>query len=84
MTPKETLLAAQLLSEASERAGLAVCNDWDFPESWSQKEREDFVAAFHQWNGDPEEFDSKRLRLPDYAVMDFIAFKLRKLAADQT
>lgn len=76
MTNKELLLAAQLLNEASDHYANHSCNDWKFPIDWTHEERVKFVKEFHEFNGDPNEFDETFLRLPDYAVMAFLASKL--------
>jgi hypothetical protein len=75
--PKEMALAAALLDEASESYSNHGCNDWEFPADWTRAEKVAFVRAWHEWNGDPEEFDEKHLSLPDYAVMSFLADRLR-------
>lgn len=65
------ILAAQLLETASERFTNHGCNDFDprcDPQDWL-----DFVKAYHDWNGDPEEFDPSQPHLPDWAVMSFLA-----------
>ena len=35
----------------------------------------EFVRAYHDWNGDPEEFDPNHLHLPNFAVVEFLASK---------
>jgi len=82
MKNKEFRLAAKLLEMADEEFGNHVCNDvyesfWD---GWEKEERQEFVKQYHEWNGDPEEFDPNFLLLPDYAIMGFLAHKLRVLA----
>jgi len=42
-----------------------------------------FVREFHDYNGDPEQFDESHLHLPDYAVMGFLAYKLRLEAENE-
>lgn len=74
---KEKLVAASMLEEASSSLGNKRCNDWDFPDSWTHIEKLEFVKDYHEYNGDPEEFDVRYLRLPDFAVASFLAHKLR-------
>lgn len=83
MNQKENALAAQMLEMASKSYSNHGCNDWDWPEDWSIKERQDFTKAYHEWNGDPEEFDPKFLNLPDFAVMGFLAAKLKGALKDE-
>lgn len=45
-------------------------------DGWTAEEREQFVKEFHEYNGDPEEFDPKHLHLPDFALMAFLAHKI--------
>jgi len=76
MNTKELKLAADLLRTASDVFANHGCNDWEFPDDWTEQERHDFVKEYHDYNGDPEEFNPKFLRLHDYAVMAFLARKL--------
>lgn len=76
LSPKEMILAARLLQSASNEFANHGCNDWKFPHTWNQEEKEEFVKAFHDYNGDPEEFNPEWLNLHDYAVMSFLADKL--------
>lgn len=69
-------LAANLLRLASDDFCNHGCNDFDLPSSWSLKEKQDFVFAYHEWNGDPEEYDPGFLQLPDFAVMTYLAYLL--------
>jgi hypothetical protein len=78
MTEKERAVAAQLLEMASEEFGNHGCNDWDFPKGWTKEEKIAFCKEYHEWNGDPEDFDPNFLHLPDYAVMSFMADKLKR------
>ena len=40
------------------------------------KARQQFVKEFHEWNGDPENFDKDWLHLGDSTIMSFLAYKL--------
>lgn len=76
---KEKNLISEFLEIASDKFSNHCCNDVD--ESlfvdWTSDERKQFVKEYHEWNGDPEEFDDKFLVLPDYAIMSFLADKLK-------
>lgn len=79
LNEKEKQLAAYWLDEASDMYGNHGCNDveekvWD---GWTKEERQQFVKEYHEYNGDPEEFDPNFLHLPDFAIMGFLAHKLR-------
>lgn len=81
MNNKELKLVSELLNIADEHYGDHCCNDADealFNE-WTLGERRQFVKEFHDWNGDPEEYDENWLHLPDYALMGFCAFKILKM-----
>jgi hypothetical protein len=80
MTAKEKYLASELLEKAADEFSNHGCNDFDFPDDWTAEEKADFVLRYHQWNGDPENFNLKYLVLWDYAVMHFLAIELRKEA----
>lgn len=78
MTTKEKELAAKMLEEAADKMGNAGCNDVEesFWEGWTKEERQTFVKEYHEWNGDLCEYDPEFLELPDYAIADFLAYKL--------
>ena len=80
MTPNEMKLAAEMLKIADDEFSNHGCNDvddsvWD---GWTIEERQQFVKEFHEWNGDPEEFDPNFLHLQDFCIMGFLAEKLKK------
>lgn len=80
MNKKEKQLAAHLLREASYVFGNRICNDvdekvWD---GWTKKERQQFVKEYYEYNGDPQEYDPNHLELPDWVIMNFLAYKMRK------
>ncbi len=75
---KESILIQEFLKEYSSRLGNDGCNDWSFPNSWTVQEKEEFVKHYHAWNGDPEEYSPKRLVLPNFAVVGFLAHKMTK------
>lgn len=69
-------LAAEMLIDYSCNLGKNRCNDWNFPKDWAHREKAEFCIAYHDWNGDPEEFNPEHLRLPDFAVAAFLASML--------
>jgi hypothetical protein len=73
MTDKEQALVGQFLKAFSDRLGNDCCNDWNFPDDWTHEEKVEFCRAYHDWNGDPEEFNPDHLHLPDFAVAEFLA-----------
>ncbi len=78
ITQKESQLVQDFLKEYADRLGRDGCNDWRFPSDWTVLEKEEFVKSYHVWNGDPDEYDPKRLALPNFAVVDFLAYKISK------
>jgi hypothetical protein len=76
MNQKEKKVAAELLRTASEQFSNHGCNDWNYPKDWTEDEKLQFVREYHEWNGDPEDFDPEFLFLQDWAVMSFLAHKL--------
>ena len=82
MDNKQKQLAAAMLNDYSEKLGSRCCNDWDFPEDWTHKEKIEFCKGYHEWNGDPEEFSENRLYLPDFAVADYLAHLMIKELAE--
>jgi len=80
MTDKEKILASYFLNLASDEFGNHGCNDveqsvWN---NWTIEERQQFVKEFHEYNGDPEEYDPNFLYLPDFVLMGFLSHKLTK------
>lgn len=79
LNEKEKQLLANWLDKASDVYGNHVCNDveesvWD---GWTKEERYQFVKEYHEWNGDDDENNTEFLHLPDFAIMKFLAYKLR-------
>lgn len=59
-----------------------ICNDL-LPEELSlltKKEWVEFCQNYHQWNGDPDEFDANRPVMMDFMVMDYLNFLLYQTA----
>ena len=79
MKDKEKKLASVMLDLLSHILSNRSCNDFDFPESWSKSDILNFVKEYHEWNGDPEEFDEEYLHLPDFCVASLLSVKLNKL-----
>lgn len=75
---KALTLAGEMLREYAERLSCDGCNDWLFPQDWSTQDKEAFVQAFHAWNGDPEEFDPKRLVLGNSSVAGLLSAVLKQ------
>jgi hypothetical protein len=78
MNKREKVLAARMLDMAGGEFGNRGCNDLDESvyEGWTKRQRQAFVKAYHEWNGDPEEYNPEWLDLPDFAIMGFLADKL--------
>ena len=77
MNEKEKLIASSMLDEYSDRLGNDGCNDWDFPPGWTMAEKQVFVKEYHEWNGDPEEYDEKEdPYISNHCVALFLAHKL--------
>lgn len=68
-------LASLLLERAAEEFGCHGCSDFDLvaDAGMVQTEVDEFRRAFFAYNGDPENFESGRTDLPDYAAMSFLA-----------
>ena len=73
---KELKLILGFLNQLSDKLSNAGCNDWEFPSDWTDIEKLEFVKGFHDWNGDPEEFDSDNLVVSDFCVVMYLASKL--------
>jgi len=80
MNTREKQLAARMLEMADEEFGNHGCNDVDesIYEGWTRRQRQAFVRGYHEYNGDPEEYDPDQLDLPDFCIMGYLASKLAK------
>ena len=80
MNQKELKLAADLLELASEEFANHGCNDLPehFLNGWTTEEKQLFAKEYHEWNGDPDEYNPEDLFIPDDAIMVFLADKLKK------
>ena len=78
ISKKELALAAKMLELASDQFSNHGCNDVDenVYDGWTLEERQQFVKEFHEWNGDPEEYEETFLHLGDSTIMSFLAAKL--------
>ena len=67
----------KFLHRYADNLGDRGCNDFDMEAMIPDvKERRLFIKDYHDWNGDPEEFDPEYLELPDFAVVGFLAHRL--------
>lgn len=76
MSHKELILAAEFLEQYSDDLSDNGCNDWEYPDDWTEQEKIDFCREYHDFNKSPEDFDPDDLTLPDFAVASFLAHKL--------
>lgn len=73
------------LGDYEEELSDRICNDFNLKEFIPEKrEREQFVKDYHNWNGDPEEYNPDNLNLPDFAVVTFLIERLRKEIYEQS
>jgi hypothetical protein len=85
LTKKEKVLFHLFIKDAEDEISNRGCNDvsealWA---DWTKDERKQFVKDYHDYNGDPEEYDSDRLNLPDYAIFGFLSHKFNEEDADE-
>ena len=80
LTKNELMLISDMLSKLDDLLSNKMCNDFDFPDSWSKEELTAFVKDYHDYNGDPEEFDEDCLSLPDFSVAGLLSNKVKSLA----
>lgn len=79
MTKTEKYLAAIFLRLASDEFSNRGANDFHLAHYMPNKaERREFMKGYHEWNGDPEEYDATRSYeyVPDFALMSYLASKL--------
>ena len=80
MNIKEKQLAAKMLELASEQFSNHGCNEVEDSvyDGWTIEERKGFVKNFHDWNGDPEDYDEDFLHIGDSTLMAYFADKLKE------
>jgi hypothetical protein len=76
MTEKEQKLAAMMLRDYAEIIGNRCCNDFYFPAGWDTSEMTAFVKQYHEYNGDPEEYEIGNTRISDFCAAALLAKKL--------
>jgi len=78
MTVQEIQLTAKLLDLAADTFSNHGCNDVseEMYEGWTKEQRQALVKEFHEWNGDPEEYDPEFLHLGDSSLIAFFAAKI--------
>jgi len=82
LPPKWFKLAGELLQEFSDQLSNNGCNDWNFPRGWNKSEQQELVKAMNDDNNSPEEYDHKRLDVPDWWVAVFLGKKLVELGQE--
>ncbi len=81
MSTKHMMLASKLLHMAAGEFGNHGCNDPDLEwyAGWTDEEKVEFVNAYWQYNGTPEEATDDPADIQfigDFAVMGFLAMAL--------
>lgn len=70
----------KLYQSIKNRGTGRICNDL-LPEEKSilnQSQWREFAKEYHDWNGDPEEYDPSRVVMMDFMVVGFIDYLLIK------
>lgn len=84
-TPTTTLrLGSHLLRMAADEFGNHGCNDFKLIDLVPDvEERRALVKAYHEWNGDPHEYNAERTYtyFEDFALMAFLSHQMN-VAAD--
>ncbi len=82
MTRKELEVAAEMLRLAADQFSHHGCNDWQFPDHWTQEECDKVTLAMAVASGDPESHEPGRRDAMDWWVMDYLAGRLDAIAAE--
>jgi len=75
-------IISKLLKMAGEKFSNHGCNDLpdSFFDDMSQKERQAFYKQYHEWNGDPEDYDLNQIGyLGDSALMHFFSDYVKEM-----
>ncbi len=78
LSESEKAVLLKLVEQASETMGNAGCNDFDLSEFMVEEQIDGLAKEYHQWNGDPEEFDPKAdnsMAVPDFALITYLTKK---------
>ena len=75
MTPKELKLASEFLKQFSERLGSDGCNDWEFPDDWTNAEITQFKRDICEWNRGGETVSDWE-NVPNWVAVGVLASKL--------
>ena len=82
MEKHELHLASSMMDLAASEFSHHGCNDMDhvLTLSWTHDQRLAFVREYGVWNGDPENWQTIKdfEHLPDFAIMGFLAHKLKQ------
>jgi hypothetical protein len=81
MNKIEKRLVAELLDAASDVFANRCCNDFDLRPFLTGEQALKLSAAYHKWNGDPEEAatdECDALNGYDFALMAYFAHRLRE------
>ncbi len=68
-----------LIERVTDDLGNKGCNDYDLSDHLDDVQINKLAREFHEWNGDPQEFDpmrNNRYAVPDYALLTFLAKKV--------
>lgn len=81
MTQQWIELASSFLHEASGAFSNNSCNDWEWPNTWSLEDRNNFIQCLNLWEdgSDPYPLEQKLRRyapIADSEAMKFLAAKL--------
>ena len=58
MNTNDRILLSELLVEFADRLGNDSCNDWEWPKTWNEAYKRDFLKRYNNWAGaDDEEED---------------------------
>jgi predicted glycosyltransferase involved in capsule biosynthesis len=83
LTDTEAALLVELLELASDSFGNHGCSDFDLEKSVpSLEDRRALMKAYHEYNGDPEEFMEEEefgtfRWFKDYALMGYLADRVK-------
>lgn len=69
LQPVHYQLITDMLEDYSNIIGNRCCNDWGFPRSWPEYQKQEFCKLYHYYNGDPEEYSDDYLCIPDFAAV---------------
>lgn len=82
LSDKDARLLIPFLEDLGNKYGNAGCNDWQWPDDWTQDERDEFIRSYNNHNGSPE-YNEDDIPARQYQMDFVILYELQARIEDQ-